>query len=79
MLTPRNLSKTWAFQTTLIPAAVTETIFHGALQRGLLLMGYFSRVRINPPLILTEAEADEGVAILDEVFGEVARSGAYRR
>lgn len=62
-----------------LPAAVTETIFHGALQRGLLLMGYFSRVRINPPLILTEAEADEGVAILDEVFGEVARSGAYRR
>ncbi len=42
-------------------------------------MGYFPRVRINPPLILTESEALEGVAILDEVFGEVARSGAYRR
>ena len=31
-------------------APVTEAIFLGALRRGLLLMGYFSRVRINPPL-----------------------------
>ena len=55
--------------------AVTEQIFLGALRRGLLLMGYFSRVRINPPLILTETEARDGVAILDEVFAEVARGG----
>jgi len=54
---------------------VTEQIFLGALRRGLLLMGYFSRVRINPPLILTETEARDGVAILDEVFAEVARAG----
>lgn len=61
-----------------LPAAVTEAIFLGALRRGLLLMGYFSRVRINPPLVLTEREARDGVAILDEVFGEVAREGRYR-
>jgi 4-aminobutyrate aminotransferase/(S)-3-amino-2-methylpropionate transaminase len=59
--------------------AITEQIFLGALQRGLLLMGYFSRVRINPPLILTETEARDGVAILDEVFAEVARAGKYRQ
>jgi 4-aminobutyrate aminotransferase-like enzyme len=59
--------------------AVSEKIFLGALQRGLLLMGYFSRMRINPPLILTETEARDGVAILDEVFGEVARSGQHRQ
>jgi 4-aminobutyrate aminotransferase/(S)-3-amino-2-methylpropionate transaminase len=59
--------------------AVSEEIFLGALRRGLLLMGYFSRVRINPPLILTESEARDGVAILDEVFAEVARSGRYRQ
>jgi 4-aminobutyrate aminotransferase-like enzyme len=62
-----------------LSAAVTEQIFLGALRRGLLLMGYFSRVRINPPLILTETEARDGVAILDEVFAEVARTGTYRR
>ena len=61
-----------------LPAPVTEAIFLGALRRGLLLMGYFSRVRINPPLVLTEREARDGVAILDEVFGEIARDGRHR-
>jgi 4-aminobutyrate aminotransferase-like enzyme len=42
-------------------------------------MGYFSRVRINPPLTLTESEARDGVAILDEVFAEIARSRRYRQ
>ncbi|MFQ5666229.1 MAG: aspartate aminotransferase family protein [Candidatus Binatia bacterium] len=59
--------------------AVTKEIFLGALRRGLLLMGYFSRMRINPPLVVTETEARDGVAILDEVFAEVARTGAYRQ
>jgi len=63
---------------TPLPSPVTEAIFLGALRRGLLLMGYFSRVRINPPLVLTEQEARDGVAILDEVFAEVARDGCYR-
>jgi 4-aminobutyrate aminotransferase-like enzyme len=58
---------------------ISEEIFLGALRRGLLLMGYFSRVRINPPLILSESEARDGVTILDEVFAEVARSGRYRQ
>ena len=62
-----------------LSSKVSEQIFLGALRRGLLLMGYFSRVRINPPLILTETEACDGVAILDEVFAEVARSGTYRQ
>jgi 4-aminobutyrate aminotransferase/(S)-3-amino-2-methylpropionate transaminase len=59
--------------------AVTEEIFRSAFRRGLLLMGYFPRVRINPPLILTESEARDGAAILDEVFAEVARTGRYRQ
>jgi len=62
-----------------LASAVTEEIFRGALRRGLLLMGYFPRVRINPPLILTESEARDGAAILDEVFAEVARTGRYRQ
>ncbi len=58
-----------------LPGHVTEALFLAALRRGLLLMGYFSRVRINPPLVLTESEARDGVAILDEVFGELEREG----
>jgi 4-aminobutyrate aminotransferase-like enzyme len=61
-----------------LPSRVTEAIFLGALRRGLLLMGYFSRVRINPPLVLTESEARDGLAILDEVFAEIAPEGRYR-
>jgi 4-aminobutyrate aminotransferase/(S)-3-amino-2-methylpropionate transaminase len=62
-----------------LASPVTESIFLGALRRGLLLMGYFSRVRINPPLTLREEEAREGAAILDEVFAAVEREGAWRQ
>ncbi len=58
---------------------ITERIFLESLRRGLLVMGYFSRMRINPPLIITESEARDGVAILDEVFGEIARDNAWRQ
>ena len=51
---------------------VMERIFQEALRRGLLLMGYFPRVRINPPLVISMAQAEAGAAILDEVFGWVA-------
>lgn len=51
--------------------AVTETIFKECLRRGLVLMGYFPRVRINPPLVITLAQAEAGAAIIDEVFAYV--------
>jgi 4-aminobutyrate aminotransferase / (S)-3-amino-2-methylpropionate transaminase / 5-aminovalerate transaminase len=47
---------------------VTEVIFKQALKRGLLIMGYFPRVRINPPLVITQEQAETGAAILEEVF-----------
>ncbi len=61
-------------RTTKEPLAreITERIFTEALRRGLLLMGYFPRVRINPPLTITAEQADTGLAILDEVFATVA-------
>jgi 4-aminobutyrate aminotransferase / (S)-3-amino-2-methylpropionate transaminase / 5-aminovalerate transaminase len=43
-----------------------EFIFRGCLERGLLTMSYSPRVRINPPLVISEAEAKEGVDILEE-------------
>ena len=36
--------------------------------RGMITMAYAPRVRVNPPLIFTEAQADEAVAIFDESF-----------
>jgi 4-aminobutyrate aminotransferase / (S)-3-amino-2-methylpropionate transaminase / 5-aminovalerate transaminase len=50
---------------------VTEVIFKEALKRGLLIMGYFPRIRINPPLVITEEQAEAGAAILEEVFAHV--------
>jgi 4-aminobutyrate aminotransferase / (S)-3-amino-2-methylpropionate transaminase / 5-aminovalerate transaminase len=50
---------------------VMETVYKEALKRGLLLMGYFPRIRINPPLVITEEQADAGADIMDEVFAYV--------
>ena len=36
------------------------------------MMGYFPRDRINPPLTITQEQADAGLAILEEVFAAVA-------
>jgi len=51
---------------------ITERIFTEALRRGLLMMGYFPRVRLNPPLTITAEQADAGLTILDEAFAAVA-------
>jgi 4-aminobutyrate aminotransferase-like enzyme len=55
-----------------LPKALCEAFFYEALKRGLILMGYSPRVRINPPLILSEAEAHEGAAIVGEALGVIA-------
>lgn len=57
---------------------VMERIFQEALKRGLLLMGYFPRIRINPPLVISAEQADAGAVILDEVFGWVDQNLDWR-
>jgi 4-aminobutyrate aminotransferase / (S)-3-amino-2-methylpropionate transaminase / 5-aminovalerate transaminase len=47
-------------------------IFKECLKRGLIVMGYNPDIRINPPLIIDEATAEEGIDIMDEVFTHVA-------
>ncbi|MGA2623973.1 MAG: aspartate aminotransferase family protein [Bacteroidota bacterium] len=47
-------------------------IFHECLKRGLIVMGYNPDIRINPPLIIDEATADEGIEIMSEAFSSVA-------
>jgi len=51
--------------------ATMHAIYLESLKRGLLGMNYKANFRINPPLSITRAEADEGLAILDEVFAGV--------
>ncbi|MGA7620455.1 aspartate aminotransferase family protein, partial [Candidatus Binatus sp.] len=55
----------------LLGRKVTELIFAECLKRGLVIMAYFPKIRINPALVITEAQAEAGIAILDEVFAHV--------
>ncbi|MCC6850496.1 MAG: aspartate aminotransferase family protein [Deltaproteobacteria bacterium] len=57
----------------LLGRAATERVFLDALQHGLLMMGYFPRIRINPPLTITREQADQGLDILDRVFARAAK------
>lgn len=50
----------------------TRMIFQECLNRGLIVMGYNPDIRINPPLIITEEIADEGIDIMEEVFAYAA-------
>ncbi|MBI4055634.1 MAG: aspartate aminotransferase family protein [Elusimicrobia bacterium] len=52
---------------------ITREVFQECLRRGLLSMSYSHILRINPPLILTQEEADRGLEILDSVFSTVAQ------
>jgi 4-aminobutyrate aminotransferase-like enzyme len=61
-----------------LPSQITERIFQEALKRGLLMMGYFPRVRLNPPLVITAEQVQEGLDILDEVFQCIAEEVDYR-
>jgi 4-aminobutyrate aminotransferase len=52
-----------------------DAIVLGAFQRGLLVLGAGKNViRLSPPLVLTRADADTAIRILDETIAEVLRS-----
>lgn len=55
-----------------LPKSSCRLIFDEALRRGLLTMAYSPVVRINPPLNLTEEQAQRGLDILEEAFAAVA-------
>lgn len=52
----------------LLPKALCEVFFTECLKRGLIAMSYSPRVRIHPPLILSETEARDALRIFDESF-----------
>src|SRR5579859_3266242 len=51
-----------------LPRAVTRRIFDECVRRGLLTMAYAPNFRIQPALTIDRATADNGIAILREVF-----------
>ncbi len=58
--------------------AVCTRIFMDCLKRGLLTMSYAPSFRIQPSLTIDEGTIDHSVAIITEVFDELARDGKYR-
>src|SRR6266446_2888737 len=52
---------------------VTQALYKECLRRGLAAMTYSPTVRINPPLVIREEEALNGLAILDEALGAIVR------
>jgi 4-aminobutyrate aminotransferase-like enzyme len=57
----------------LVSKDFTKALFQECLRRGLVAMVYNPVIRINPPLNIDEATALEGLEILDEALGAVAR------
>jgi taurine--2-oxoglutarate transaminase len=49
-------------------AAPVARLAKAALDRGLYLMTHWNVVMVVPPLTITPEEAEEGVAILDDVL-----------
>lgn len=63
--------------TQLLSSKETRAIFDGCLTRGVLAMIYNPEVRINPPLVITEAQAFEALGVIEEVLRDAAdRLGA---
>ena len=44
--------------------ALCLRLFRRCLDEGILIVGDVPEVRLNPPLVLTEAEADDAIAAL---------------
>lgn len=52
---------------------ICRALFHDCLRRGLVTMSYSPAIRINPPLNITEAQADQGAGILEEALAAIAQ------
>jgi 4-aminobutyrate aminotransferase/(S)-3-amino-2-methylpropionate transaminase len=61
-----------------LPRRVTDEIFQQCVRRGLLTMAYAPSFRLQPALTIDADTAKNGLAILAEVFDEVARVGTWR-
>lgn len=55
-----------------LPQDITQTLFQECLRRGLVSMCYSHAIRINPPLVIQEETALQGLAILEEALAVTA-------
>ena len=55
-----------------VDKAWSRELFHECLRRGLVSMCYSHVIRINPPLVIDEATALEGLDALDEAIDAVS-------
>lgn len=51
----------------------SRMFFQECLKRGLIIMGYNPDIRINPPLVITEEIAEEGISIMEEALTYVEK------
>jgi len=58
---------------TLLPKENCIKFFKGCLAERLIMMSYTPRVRVHPPLILSEEQAASALAIIDRVLERVER------
>jgi 4-aminobutyrate aminotransferase-like enzyme len=54
-----------------LSSRLTERFYKRCVDGGLLVMAYGARVRINPPLVISEEEAEAGLDILEACFAEL--------
>jgi 4-aminobutyrate aminotransferase-like enzyme len=50
---------------------VTQDLYQECLRRGLVSMTYSPTIRINPPLVISEETALEGLGLLEEALAAV--------
>jgi 4-aminobutyrate aminotransferase-like enzyme len=60
-----------------VKGSVMKEVYLQCVKRGLLAMSYSPHIRLQPALTIDRASASEGLAILDEVFQELHRSGSW--
>jgi 4-aminobutyrate aminotransferase-like enzyme len=60
-----------------VKSSVMKEVYLQCLKRGLLAMSYSPHIRLQPALTIDRGAASEGLAILDQVFQELHRSGSW--
>ena len=61
-----------------VSGEVMKRVYTECVRRGLLAMSYSPHLRLQPALTIDVETGLEGLAILDEVFAGLARSGAWQ-
>ena len=54
-----------------VPKEVAQALYQECLRRGLVAMTYSPTIRINPPLVISEDTALEGLGLLEEALAAI--------